>query len=420
MSKKRDYYEILRVSRTATEVEVTSAYRQLAKQHHPDRNPGDPEAVVRFKEVTEAFEVLRDGEKRRQYDRFGHAAFENGSAGGGAQFHNAEDIFNAFFGGGTGGGGGGFGGIFEGLFGGGGGGRPRGPQPGDDVRCDVTLSLQEAARGVTKTIEIQRNELCSKCNGSGARDGYKRDTCAYCRGTGRIVQSQGFFSIQQTCPACRGEGSAVPEAHRCTRCGGSGLEMRRIEREVTIPAGVDTGVKLRMTGEGEPSPSGGPRGDAYCFIRVRPDPIFRREGQHLLLVLPISYSLAALGGKTEIPTLDGKQELTIPAGTQYGDQIRLRGRGIPDLRGRGVGDIVVQIVIEVPKRLTPEYEKTLRDLAELENAHVSPERKSFFQRLCDYFTGSPDEKNDKKTDAEDHEKNGENDPKPSGGNTEGS
>ncbi|MDO4558688.1 MAG: molecular chaperone DnaJ [Planctomycetia bacterium] len=383
MSQKRDYYEVLGITRTATDAEISSAYRKLAKRHHPDRNPGDPEAVERFKEVTEAFEVLRDPQKRQQYDRFGHSAFENGAGGGGTPFHNAEDIFNAFFGGG--GDGGGFGGIFGNIFGGGGNSRPRGPQPGDDVRCDVTLTLQEAARGVRRTIEIERNELCSRCKGTGAKEGFRRETCTYCNGTGRIVQSQGFFSIQQTCPACHGEGSAVPERNRCTHCGGSGLEMRRVEREVTIPAGVDSGVKLRMSGEGEPSRNGGPRGDAYCFIRVRPDPIFRREGQHLLLILPVSYSQAALGAEIEIPTLDGKQNLTIPAGTQYGDQIRLRGRGIPNLRGRGVGDLVVQVIIEVPKRLSAEHRKVLRELAEIEKSHVSPERRSFFQKLRDYF-----------------------------------
>ncbi|MDD3470622.1 MAG: molecular chaperone DnaJ [Thermoguttaceae bacterium] len=393
MSKKRDYYEVLGVSKTATEKEVTSAYRRLAKQHHPDRNPGDAEAVVRFKEVTEAFEVLRDPTKRQQYDQFGHAAFENGGAGGGAQFHNAEDIFNAFFGGG----GGGMGGIFGDLFGGGGrSGRPRGPQPGDDVRCDVTLTLREAAKGVTKTVEIERNELCSKCNGTGAREGFKRETCAYCHGTGRIVQSQGFFSIQQTCPACRGEGTAVPEAHRCTHCGGSGMEMRRVQQEIHIPAGVDNGIKLRLSGEGEPSVNGGPRGDAYCFIRVRPDPIFRREGQHLLLVLPVSYSQAALGGKIEIPTLEGKEDLAIPAGTQYGDQIRLRGRGIPSLRGRGCGDLVVQVIIEVPKKLTAEHEKVLRELAEIEKTQVTPERKSFFQKIRERFAADAEKTNESK------------------------
>ena len=195
---------------------------------------------------------------------------------------------------------------------------------------------------------------------------------------------------------------AVPERNRCTHCGGSGLEMRRVEREITIPAGVDNGLKLRLSGEGEPSRNGGPRGDAYCFIRVRPDPIFRREGQHLLLILPISYAQAALGAEVEIPTLDGKQTLTIPAGTQYGDQIRLRGRGIPNLRGRGVGDLVVQVIIEVPKRLNAEHKKALRELAEIEKTQVSPERKNFFQKLRDYFTEleKPEEstKSEAKTD----------------------
>jgi molecular chaperone DnaJ len=372
----RDYYEILGVERTASNGDISTAYRKLAVKYHPDRNPGDNEAIDRFKEAAEAFEVLNDADKRSRYDRFGHAGL-NGSHGA-HHFNDVEDIFSAF------------GDLFGDLFSGGGG-RQRGrQQKGRDVRCDVTLTLKEAANGVTKTVEFQRHNRCEKCSGSGAADGSRREVCSYCRGQGRVIQSAGIVRIQTTCPQCHGEGSTIK--HPCTACRGSGQVLKKVTTEVQIPPGVDDEMRVRITGEGEPSPNGGPPGDCYCFISVLPHPLFERDGQHLVCRIPITYAQAALGTTLEVPTLDGRGEVEIPAGTQSGGVFKLGGKGMPDPRRRGLGDLLVQVIIEVPKKLSKEEKALLRELAELEHKNVAPERKSFFAKLKDYFTADEEEK----------------------------
>lgn len=379
MASKRDYYEVLGVSRDASDQEISRAYRKLAIQYHPDSHPGDVEAVTLFKEAAEAYEVLSDRGKRTRYDRYGHAGV-SGPAGG-AGFTDVEDIFDAFgdiFGGG----------IFGDIFGGGRGRRRGRAHPGADVKCEVTLTLSEAAKGVTRNVEFDRSEACGRCRGSGSRPGSTGETCRRCGGRGQVVQSAGILRVQTTCPSCRGSGQVIVDP--CEDCRGQGVVAKRVKLEVPIPAGVDDGTRVRLSGEGEPSRDGGPPGDCYCFIRVQPHPLFRRDGVHLFVEVPISYTQAALGAELEIPTLDGTDQLMIPAGCQSGEIFRLKGRGMPDLRGSGVGDLLVQVHVEVPRRLAPKEESLLRDLAELENRHVSPRRKSFLEKLKDYLT-SPEE-----------------------------
>ena len=371
MASKRDYYEVLGVDRSATPQQISEAYRKLAMKYHPDRNPGNEEAVEKFKEAAEAFEVLNDPEKRARYDRYGHAGID-GATGGAPHFQDVADIFEAFgdiFG---------FGDVF-----GGGRGRGRRPRKGADLRVEIQLDLKEAAQGTTKVVQFERHQTCSTCRGSGAKPGTKPETCRYCGGRGRVVQSTGIFSIQTTCPACQGAGQVIRDP--CLECRGSGYVLKLVSREVKIPPGVDNNSRLRLQGEGEPSPEGGPPGDCYCFISVAEHPFFHRDGQNLICQVPISYAQAALGATIKVPTLDGCEELEIPPGTQSGGVIRLRGRGMPTPGHRGRGDLLVQVYIEVPKKLTPEHERILRELAEIENAHVSPERKSFFGKLKEYF-----------------------------------
>jgi len=374
MAGKRDYYEVLGVDRSASDKQISEAYRKLALKYHPDRNPDDEEAVARFKEAAEAFEVLSHPDKRGRYDRYGHAGLE-GPGGGAPHFRNVHEIFEAF------------GEIFRGgLFGdffGGGLGRRHRRRAGADIRCDASIELREAATGVTKTIQFKRHEACPACNATGAKPGTHPETCAYCGGRGQVVQSTGIFSLQTTCPACRGEGKVIREP--CGECRGSGFVLRTVTREVAIPAGVDSQTRLRLQSEGEPSPDGGPRGDCYCFITVRPDPLFQRDGRNLICEVPIGYAQAALGATVKVPTLDGCEDLEIPRGSQSGDVFRLKGRGMPDVRHRARGDLMVQILIEVPKRLNPEHERLLRELAEVENNNVTPQRKSFFSKLKEYF-----------------------------------
>ena len=381
MAGKRDYYEVLEVSRSASDQEIATSYRKLAIKYHPDKNPGDEEAVQRFKECAEAFEVLNDADKRARYDRYGHAGVD-GPGGGGAHFTDINDIFDAF--------GDVFGeGVFGDLFGRGGRGRGRGRRArrGADVRADVTLDLLEAASGVTRTVKYDRHERCDECQGSGAKPGTTPETCRYCGGAGQVIQTTGIFRVQTTCPSCHGAGNVIKE--RCRACGGEGQVKQTVEREVRIPAGVDTEMRLRLSGEGSQSPDGGPPGDCYCFITVKEHPLFHREAQHLVCQWPITYSQAALGATLEVPTLEGRDELVIPPGTQPGEVFKLRGRGMPDLHRRGKGDLLVQIQLEVPKSLTERQEELLRELAEEEHRNVSPHRKSFFEKLRDYFI--PDE-----------------------------
>ncbi len=366
MVDKRDYYEVLGVARDASQSELSEAYRKLALQHHPDRNPGDEEAVARFKEAAEAFEVLSSAEKRAQYDRFGHAGLEGAGA---HQFTDVGDIFEAF------------GDVFGDLFGS----RRRGRRGrrGSDVRSRITLDLLEAAHGTSKVVQFQRRHRCETCHGSGAQPGTRPEACSYCGGAGRIVQSRGILAIQTTCPGCNGAGNIV--RHPCRECRGSGWIPKRVTRKVDIPPGVDDGNQMRVPGEGEPSPNGGPPGDVYVSIRVQPHPLFHREGQHLICQVPIGYSQAVLGSHIEVPTLDGRQEIEVAPGTQPGDVTTLEGMGMPDPHRRGRGDLLVQFQVEVPRVLDETHEELLRKLAEIENVQVSPKRKSFFEKLKDYF-----------------------------------
>jgi len=382
MATKRCYYEVLEITRTASDGEISTAYRKLAIKYHPDKNPGDNEAVGRFKEAAEAYEVLSDKEKRSRYDRFGHAGVD-GPQGGSPHFGDVNDIFEAF------------GGIFGDMFGGGGGGGGRGrggrrQQQGGDVRADVTLDLREAARGCKKDIQISRHAKCGECHGSGAKKGSKPETCRYCAGKGQVIQSTGIFRVQTTCPSCHGAGTIVSDP--CGECRGEGYVIERVTREVQIPAGVDNGTRLRISGEGDPSPGNGPAGDCYCFISVKEHPLFQRDGQNLICVMPVSYSQASLGATIEVPTLDGKEDLKISAGTQPGAVFRLKGKGMPDPRVRGKGDLLVQVQVEIPTKLTKRQEQLLRELAEEEKSNVSPQRKSFFDKLKDYITGDDAEK----------------------------
>lgn len=372
MATQRDYYEILGVERTASVGEIAAAYRKLAILHHPDKNPGDEGAIEMFKQAAEAFEVLNDKEKRARYDQYGHAGV-NGQAGGGAGFGDVEDIFSAF------------GDIFGDLFGGGGRGGRR-ARAGRDVRCDVTLTLHEAAEGCDKTVEFQRHEPCEDCEGSGAAPGSQPEKCGYCAGHGRVIQQAGIVRMQTTCPACHGAGSTIGKP--CKGCKGSGQKLKNVVTEVHIPPGVDDGMRVRITGQGEPSPSGGPPGDCYCFVSLLSHPLFEREGQHLICRMPITYAQAALGCTLEAPTLTGKTEVELPPGTQSGDVFRLDGKGMPDPRRRGLGDLLVQVTIEVPKKLSKEEEKLLRELAKIEHKNVAPHRKSFFGKLKEYFAAA--------------------------------
>ena len=372
---KRDYYEVLGVVRTATEVEVTKAYRKLAMQHHPDRNVGDAQAEVRFKEVTEAYEVLRDPSKREIYDRHGHAGLA--SAGGGAgdprsPFHDLfDDLLGSFFGPG----------------GGGGGRRSRGgPRPGRDIQVVLDIDLVEAATGVKKTQTIPRDEICRDCAGSGARSGTKPSVCRRCGGQGAVILNQGFISVQQTCRACDGRGQVVTDP--CGGCRGNGRVEARRTLEIDIPAGVDTGNRMKFTGEGDAGDAGAPRGDLDIVIRVREHKFFHRDGHNLVCQWPISFAQAALGGPLEITTLTN-QKVThdLPPGIQTHEVIRIAGHGMPNFRGGRKGDLLVQVVVETPTNLTPEQEQLFRRLAEIGKTQVSGPRKGFLGKLKDLFAG---------------------------------
>jgi molecular chaperone DnaJ len=366
--EQTDYYEVLGVSRNASKDEISASYRKLAMKYHPDRNPGDNEAIEKFKLCASAYEVLGNEDKRSIYDQYGHAGLS--SAGGNTQFRDINDIFGAF------------GDIFGSFFGMRGGSSGRVATPGNDIRCNLTIDLHEAARGVAKEINFRRHEPCATCHGNGSKPGKQPEKCPYCGGQGRITQSTGIFSIQTTCPKCRGAGMIITDP--CPDCRGSGLIPQSVNREIKIPAGVDTGTRLRLQGEGEKSPDGGPPGDCYVFITVKEHPLFQRDGQHLICRVPISYPQAALGAEIEIPTLDGREKMTIPSGTQNNDVITLRGRGMPVPRRNQFGDLLIQVYIEVPRKLKQEHRKLLQKLAELEGDHVLPERKNFFGKLGDF------------------------------------
>ncbi len=364
MAAKRDYYEVLGVAKDASAEQVRKAYKKIALETHPDRNP-DPEGIERFKEASEAYEILGDAEKRARYDRFGHAGAS------GHQFQDVGDIFEAFSD------------LFEGFgFGGSRGGRRRNRQ-GASLRTAVTIELVEAAAGCTRQLELDRNEHCPDCEGTGGKPGSKPVRCEYCGGHGVVLQSQGFFRMQTTCPACKGQGTVIRD--KCSTCRGAGTQAQSIKLDVKVPAGVDNGMQLCLRGEGEPGPNGGPRGDLYVDIRVREHKLFQREGEHLTCHIPITYAQAVLGTEIEVPVLNGKRKFTIPAGTQAGEVFRLRGEGMPDPHGGSRGDLFVRVNLEVPKRVTGRQQELIRELAELEHTNVSPQRKSFFETLKEWF-----------------------------------
>jgi molecular chaperone DnaJ len=372
MASKRDYYEVLGLTKQASAEEIKKAYKKLALANHPDRNPGDDEAVQRFKEAAEAYEVLSDPDKRSRYDRFGPAGVQ-GAAGRG--FRDVGDIFDAFSD------------IFEGfgLFGGQPRGGGRGPRRGSHLRASVTISLVEAATGCEREIEVRRGRPCLACSGSGCAPGTSPTSCDYCGGHGQVVQAQGFFRLQTTCPACRGAGKVVRQ--KCESCGGSGRESEKVLLQVKVPAGVDNGMQLCLRGEGEPGLEGGARGDLYVDVEVKPHPLFERDGLHLLCRVPLTYSQAVLGASVAVPLIQGTHQLEIPPGTQTGEVFRLRGKGMPDPHGGRTGDLHVEVQIDVPKKLSPEHERLLRQLAELEKTQVSSHRKSWFEKLKELVTG---------------------------------
>jgi molecular chaperone DnaJ len=375
-TKKRDYYEVLGVGRNASEEEVKRAYRRLAVKFHPDKNPDDPHAEEKFKELGEAYDVLMDSDKRAAYDRFGHAAFASGGAGFGG-FHDPFDIFREVFGGG------GFGsGIFETFFGGAGA-RTEDRQRGSDLRYDMQIELEEAAFGVEKEIEIEKLDTCDKCHGSGAEPGSRTISCPTCGGRGQVISSRGFFHVSQTCPRCHGAGEIIEKP--CPKCHGEGRVEKLSRVKLKIPAGIREGSRLRSSHNGEAGIRGAPPGDLYVVIHIKEHKIFQREDDDLYCEVPIAFSLAALGGEVDVPTLEGKAHLKVPAGTQSGQMFKLRGKGITNVNGRGRGDLFARLIVEVPSRLNVEQRRKLEEFAALCSDENTPLRKSFFERAKEFF-----------------------------------
>jgi len=366
----RDYYEILGLDREASQADVKKAYRQMALKYHPDRNPDDPRAADRFKEAAEAYEVLGDAQKRQRYDRYGKAGLEGFDI---HHFTSFDEIFSAFSDvlGGS---------MFDDFFGAG----PRRGQRGRSLRVSVEIGLEEVLTGTERTMSVRRAEFCDACDGRGAAPGGIR-TCNACRGHGQVESRQGFFAVRRTCPRCGGSGTVITDP--CESCGGTGRVQRDVDITIQIPAGIESGVRLRLRAEGEPS-AGGQRGDLYCDVHVRRHEVFERDGADLFCEVPIGYPTAALGGEVEVPTLDGEPyELEIPCGTQSGEMLRLRRLGLPDVRTGRRGDLIARIVVETPVDMTPRQEELLRELAEIEQVNVSPKRRSFLQMVKEYIYG---------------------------------
>lgn len=376
---KRDYYEILGASRGASAEELKKAYRTKAKELHPDRNSDNPNAEAQFKEINEAYDVLKDADKKAAYDRYGHAAFEGGGGGqrgygGGGQ----GDFASAFSD------------VFEDLFGdfmggrGGGGGRSR-AQRGSDLRYNLKVTLEEAFAGVQKTISVPTSVACDTCRGTGAEGGAEPVTCPTCSGMGKVRAQQGFFTVERTCPTCSGMGQIVKNP--CKSCGGHGRTEKERSLSVNIPAGVETGTRIRLAGEGEAGMRGGPTGDLYIFIEVKEHALFQRDGVHLFCRVPISIATAALGGEVEVPTIDGgKSRVKVPAGSQTGKQMRLRAKGMPALRGGGSGDMLIELAVETPVNLTTRQKEILREFADLSEEN-NPEGSSFFSKVKGFWDG---------------------------------
>jgi molecular chaperone DnaJ len=367
MASKRDYYEVLGVERDADEDTLKKAFRKLAMQYHPDRNVGDHEAEAKFREASEAYDVLRDASKRQLYDRYGHAGLEGAGL---PNFGNADAVMDMF------------GDILGDLFGGGR--RRRGPQSGRDLQMTIEIDLLEAARGVKREIKIPRAESCSACEGSGAKPGTRPTTCRRCGGHGVVVQGQGFFRIQQTCGACGGQGAVITDP--CRACHGRGTI--EVERALTvdIPPGVDNDVSIRLSGEGEAGERGAPPGDLYCVLRIRKHPLFVRRGADLHCEVPVTISQAALGRPIEVPALDGQfVTQNLKRGTQSGDEVRIAGKGMPQLRGGRPGDLIVHVRVVTPRKLTKRQEELFHELEEIDGTEIPPEHKSFFDRIREFF-----------------------------------
>ena len=369
---KQDYYDVLGVARSAKGDEVKKAYRKLAMQYHPDRNPGDAAAEQKFKEISEAYDVLKDDQKRAAYDQFGHAAFEGATAGAGGGF-----------------GGAGFADIFDEMFGDFMGGRQRsgGRARGSDLRYNLEISLEDAFRGKETRVRVPTSVTCDACNGSGAAKGTHPSTCGTCHGHGRVRASQGFFTIERTCPTCGGVGQIIE--HPCKSCGGSGTVRREKTLAVTIPAGVEDGMRIRLSGEGEAGTKGAPPGDLYIFVAVAPHPLFRREGANIFCQVPIPMTTAALGGSVEVPSIDGSRaKVTIPAGAQTGHRLRMRGKGMSTLNSRNRGDMFIEIRVETPVNLSGEQQEKLKEFDALlkkkgskgGDKSTSPESEGFFAK----------------------------------------
>jgi molecular chaperone DnaJ len=367
-----DYYELLEVERTADEKTLKSSYRRLAMECHPDRNPGDAAAEAKFKAISQAYDCLKDPQKRAAYDRFGKAAFENGGMGGGGQgggqgFGDFADIFESFFGD---------------AFGGGG--RQRGPARGADLRYDLEITLDDAFHGKSAEIAIDVAAHCSDCSGSGATPGTSSRRCNLCAGHGKVRAQQGFFVVERTCPTCHGRGEVIESP--CRKCGGDGRVDERQKIDVNIPPGVDEGTRIRVAGKGEAGPNGAPSGDLYIFIHVARHKVFERDGTTLFCKAPISFTTAALGGEIRIPGLDGKENIiVIPDGIQSGKQLRQRGAGMPVLQGRGRGDLVVQIDVETPTRMSARQKEILREFRDTETGDECPQSRGFFDRVKEFW-----------------------------------
>jgi molecular chaperone DnaJ len=370
---KRDYYEILGVQRGAADQEIKSAYRKLALQYHPDRNPNNPDAEEKFKEASEAYAVLADSEKRGMYDRFGHAGIGGSGAGAGFDgtvFQDFNDIFGEFFG-------------FSDIFGGGGGRRRTRAQRGGDLREDITIEFEQAAFGTETKVTYRRHENCDSCQGSGSAHGKAPTTCRSCGGRGQVRYQQGFFSVARTCPSCQGAGSVISDP--CTKCKGEGRNVQQKTIDAKVPAGVEDETRIRFSGLGEAGIHGGPYGDLYVVLHVKEHPFFERRGNDLYCVVPISFTQAALGTEIQVPTLESEQALKIPEGTQSGAVLKIRGKGVPVLNGHGKGDLFVEVRVQTPSKLSKQQRELLQELQGITQVENIPERRSILGKMKDMF-----------------------------------